>query len=119
MNKLVIIHACASLLLFFAAPTLAHDVVSTNGKAVSTHQHVWRQQEYGTDNRQGHSVNNAYGSITIWSPNTYAGYNAGRSVRFARPVPITKKSKVSDHAPKVKKTTGSTYGKSKTRGSGR
>ena len=118
MNKTVIIFASAVFLLFCAAPAGAHDVVSSNGKPVSTHQHVWRQQHYGSDYRQGHSVNNAQGSITIWSPNTYAGYNAGSSVRFARPSPISKKSKISDHAPKLKTATGSTYGKSKTRGSG-
>lgn len=57
-----------------------------------THEHVWRQTEYGKDYRPGHSVNSPRGSITIWSPTTYNAYGAGKSVHFARPVPYSQQS---------------------------
>ena len=54
-----------------------------------THEHVWRQTDYGKDYRPGHSVNGPQGSITIWSPTTYNAYGAGKSVHLARPVPYS------------------------------
>jgi len=105
-------------IIFLGAQTLsfpasAHDLVDSNGKLITTHQHVWRQQNYGQDYRQGHSVNNSLGSITIWSPNTYNPYKAGSGIRFARPPIQTAKPKVSDTIPQVKIPSQSRYGSSK------
>ena len=61
----------------------AHDVPNME------HTHAFKQTGYGTY-RQGHSVNGPYGSITIYSPRTYTGYQNGPSVPFARPEPITR-----------------------------
>jgi hypothetical protein len=102
MNRILIALVSAMILLAFTSTVRAHDIVDSNGKPVSTHKHVWRQQIYGKDYRQGHSVNGQRGSITTWSPNTYRGYNAGSSVRFARPVPITKRPKAGDNIPTMK-----------------
>jgi hypothetical protein len=71
------------ILLACSAGVPAHQV--TGG----THEHVWRQSDYGKDYRPGHSVNGPQGSITIWSPTTYNAYGAGKSVHFARPVPYS------------------------------
>jgi hypothetical protein len=60
----------------------AHDVANMD------HTHAFEQQDYGKY-RVGHSVNNQYGSITIWSPRTYNPYQVPPPVRFARPEPIT------------------------------
>lgn len=111
MNKKVTLLFIGWVLMAFAWPVQSHELVDINGKPSSTHQHVWRQQEYGSDYRQGHSVNGSQGSITIWSPNTYQGYKAGNSVRFARPVPYTKQSKSSDHRPELKRSTPQAYGR--------
>jgi len=100
-------------LLAFSFPLSSHELVDINGKPVNSHQHVWRQQEYGSDYRQGHSVDNAQGSITVWSPNTYQGYKAGSSVKFARPVPYTKASKADDHRPEVKRSYQQKNGRNK------
>ncbi len=62
---------------------IAHDVPNM------AHTHAFKQTGYGTY-RQGHSVNGPYGSITIYSPRTYTGYQNAPSVRFARPEPITR-----------------------------
>ncbi len=118
MSRLLITLACGLILLASTAPAWSHELVDVNGKPISTHEHVWRQQEYGTDYRQGHSVNNAQGNITVWSPNTYRGYNAGSTVRFARPVPMTGKSSAKDHTPNMNSTSESTYGTSRTRDNG-
>jgi hypothetical protein len=81
----LIVLACSS-----AVP--AHQV------AGGTHEHVWRQTDYGKDYRPGHSVNGPQGSITIWSPATYNAYGAGKSVRIARPVPYSKQSQNESNA---------------------
>jgi len=96
VSKKIITLIFGSTLLTSALPLQSHEVVDINGKPVTTHTHVWRQQSYGTDYRQGHSVDNALGNITIYSPNTYKGYSAGSSVRFARPVPYSKPAKAED-----------------------
>jgi hypothetical protein len=118
MKRLFSTLVCAVFFLLSAAPLWSHELVGVNGQVISTHQHVWRQQEYGSDYRQGHSVNNAQGSITIWSPNTYQGYNAGSAVRFARPELHTQRSKVQDHKPNIKSTSPNVYGKSRVRDNG-
>jgi hypothetical protein len=53
------------------------------------HSHAFEQNGYGSY-RQGHYVNGPQGSIIIWSPRTYTGYQNGSAVRFARPTPITR-----------------------------
>ena len=52
------------------------------------HTHAFENTGYGKV-RQGHSVNNQYGNITIWSAKPYNGYSSGSTVKFARPKPIT------------------------------
>jgi hypothetical protein len=113
MNRKFISLFFGMILLSFAWPVQSHELVDINGRPVSTHQHVWRQQEYGTDYRQGHSVDGSQGSITVWSPNTYQGYKAGSSVRFARPVPYTKRSKVEDHRPDLNQSSRQSYPRNK------
>lgn len=109
MNLKIFILMIGTILLAFACPVQSHELVDTNGKPVNTHQHVWRQQEYGSDYRQGHSVDGTQGSITVWSPNTYQGYKAGNSVRFARPTPYMKPSKVEDHRPELNRKSRQDY----------
>ena len=94
--------------IVFANPVNAHDLVDTNGRPVTTHQHVWRPKSYGQDYRQGHSVNNSVGSITIWSPNEYQGYKAGSAVRFARPTMRVGKPKANSNIPQFKSSTRAT-----------
>ena len=67
----------------FSLPVLAHDVPNIE------HTHAFKQTGYGSY-RQGHSVNGPQGSIIIWSPQTYSGYQAKPPVKFARPEPITR-----------------------------
>ena len=90
MRKTIIALISGTVLLISATEARSHDVVNAQGKPINTHQHVWQQQAYGKDYRQGHSVNGPQGDITIISPNTYRGYGSGNSVRFARPEPYTK-----------------------------
>lgn len=73
----------AALLVFSAAPAVAHDVPNMN------HTHAFESTRYG-EVRKVRSVNNELGSIRIVSPPGYAGYQQAPSVRFARPEPITK-----------------------------
>jgi hypothetical protein len=111
MNKILFTLFCGAALLAITSSAHSHELVDINGKPVSSHTHVWRQQQYGTDYRQGHAVDNALGSITVWSPNTYQGYKAGSSVRFARPVPYSKPSNTEDNLPVLKKDSRQVYGK--------
>ena len=67
-------------------------VIQAHQVAGGTHEHVWRQQDYGKDFRQGHSVNGSAGSITIWSPTTHNKFGASNPVRFARPAPIARQT---------------------------
>lgn len=85
MPKLIVSLIFLAFGLALGAPAIAHDLVDANGRPIQSHQHVWRQQNYGQDYRQGHSVDNSLGSIIIWSPNEYQGYRVGSNVRFARP----------------------------------
>ena len=119
MNKLLVTLICVIMLPAIATDARAHDVVDSDGKPLNTHQHVWRQQAYGMDYRQGHSVSSHRGSITTWSPNTYRGYNAGRSVKFARPVPMTARPGSGYHAPLIKSQSRQNYGQSSQRDPGR
>ncbi len=75
--------AAAGVMLLFPTASRAHEVPNM------PHTHAFEQTGYGTY-RQGHTVNNQYGSITIWSPRPYTGYQPGSQVKFARPEPITK-----------------------------
>ena len=115
MNTKLTTLFAALILLLCAPPVRSHDVVGVNGQPITTHSHVWRQQQYGTDYRQGHSVSNSQGSITIWSPNTYKAYNAGSSVRFAKPNAYLKQSVLTDHTPNLKSASRSTHETSRTR----
>jgi hypothetical protein len=73
----------AGSLILFPGLSSAHDVPNMN------HTHAFQQTGYGTY-RQGHYVNGPQGSIIIWSPRTYSGYQKGQAVKFARPRPITR-----------------------------
>lgn len=66
-----------------AGAAWAHDIPNIE------HTHAFEKTGYGTY-RQGHTVNGPNGSITIWSPRPYTGYQAAPPVRFARPEPITR-----------------------------
>jgi hypothetical protein len=96
--------AAAAMFSLGSGLAQAHDVPNMD------HTHAFEQKGYGTW-RQGHSVNNEYGSITIWSPRTYTGYQQTTPVEFARPRPITQPP----GSPSVKKAAGQdpaeTYGK--------
>jgi len=70
-------------LVFVAAPVFPHEVQNMS------HSHAFQQTGYGKY-RQGHYVNGAQGSIIVWSPRTYTGYQNGQPVKFARPSPIVK-----------------------------
>ncbi len=75
--------AATGALIFFTAPAYSHDVPNME------HTHAFQQTAYGKY-RQGHYVNGPQGSINVWSPRTYTGYQAGSAVKFARPSPIVK-----------------------------
>jgi hypothetical protein len=109
MTRLLGVAIVSLGVLSFSIPVSAHELVDSNGKLIATHQHVWRQQSYGQDYRQGHSVNNSLGSITIWSPNTYNPYKAGSGVRFARPPLNTVKPKAGSNIPQVKTPSQTRY----------
>ena len=66
-----------------AGTAVAHDTPNMD------HTHAFKQTGYG-QYRQGHSVNGPYGSITIYSPRTYSGFQSAPTVEFARPEPITR-----------------------------
>ena len=82
MKRLILLSIAASAWLL-NGPLAAHDVPNM------PHTHPFKQTGYGTY-REGHSVNGPYGSIIIWSPQTYGGYQSAPNVRFARPTPITR-----------------------------
>lgn len=66
-----------------AAPLAAHETPNMK------HSHAFEETGYG-EARQGHTVNNELGSITIWSAKPQQGYQAPPPVEFARPQPITR-----------------------------
>ena len=70
-------------LVFVTAPVFPHEVQNMS------HSHAFQQTGYGKY-RQGHYVNGAQGSIIVWSPRTFTGYQRGSAVKFARPTPIVK-----------------------------
>lgn len=75
--------AAVVALAMFPVVSGAHEVPGM------THSHAFQQTAYG-EYRVGHTVNSSLGSITIWSPKTYTGYQAGDTVKFARPEPISR-----------------------------
>jgi hypothetical protein len=75
--------AATGAMMLFPMASQAHEVPNM------PHTHAFEQTGYGTY-RQGHTVNNELGSITIYSPQPQTGYQSGKTVRFARPEPITK-----------------------------
>ena len=75
--------ATAGALMLLPLSAWSHDVPNIS------HTHAIKQTAYGKY-RVGHSVNGPLGSITIWSPQTYTGYQNVKTVKFARPEPITK-----------------------------
>lgn len=77
---LSLLGACA---LAGAVPALAHDTPNLG------HTHAFEQTGYGSW-RQGHFVNGPQGSIIIWSPRNFGGFQGAPSVRFAQPEPITR-----------------------------
>ena len=83
MKARYILLAATGGLIFFTAPAYPHDVPNME------HTHAFQQTAYGKY-RQGHYVNGPQGSIIIWSPRTYTGYQKSQPVNFARPSPIVK-----------------------------
>jgi hypothetical protein len=75
--------AVAAGSMAMAVPVQAHNTPNLE------HSHAFQQTAYGTY-RQGHFVNGPQGSIIIWSPQPYTGYQNAPNVRFARPQPITR-----------------------------
>lgn len=69
--------------LVFYATAVAHETPGIQ------HSHAFKQTGYGTY-RQGHTVNNPLGSITIWSAKPVYSTQASPPVKFARPKPITR-----------------------------
>ena len=83
MKARYILWAATSALIFFTTSAFPHEAPNME------HSHAFQQTGYGKY-RQGHYVNGAQGSIIIWSPKTYTGYQRGSAVKFARPTPIVK-----------------------------
>jgi hypothetical protein len=94
------------VLAAIAGPVAAHDTPGIE------HSHAFEQTGYGTL-RQGHTVNNALGSITIWSAKPYTGYQARPPVKFARPQPIRKAPTLPQIGPAPKAQPARDYGKPK------
>lgn len=95
------------LVLFaYMLPVDAHETPGIS------HTHAFKQTGYGTY-RQGHSVNNSVGSITIWSAKPHNGYDPGQSVKFARPEMIKKAPDAVAVKPAPVKKPASDYGKPK------
>ena len=83
MKARYILWAATGAMILFTAPAYPHEVANME------HTHAFQQTGYGKY-RQGHYVNGAQGSIIIWSPKTYTGYQKGQTVTLARPSPIVK-----------------------------
>jgi hypothetical protein len=94
------------ILLAYAPLTAAHETPGIS------HTHAFKQTGYGTY-RQGHSVNNSVGSITIWSAKPHTGYDPRKSVKFARPEMIRKAPGAAEIQPAPVKKPASDYGKPK------
>lgn len=76
-----ILMVAAGVAALFSTSAYSHDVPNID------HTHAFQQTGYG-QYRQGHYVNGQQGSIIVWSPRTYTGYQSGSPVKFARPSPI-------------------------------
>ena len=87
-----------------ATPAMAHEVPNIK------HTHAFQQTDYGVY-RQGHYVNGPQGSIIIWSPRAYSGYQNGNQVRFARPTPITRAPGSPIRESRTQRDPAITYGK--------
>ena len=87
-------------------PLAAHDTPGIE------HSHAFEQTAYGKV-RQGHTVNNQLGSITIWSAKPYSGYEARPPVNFARPQPIRKAPTLPQIGPARNAQPARDYGKPK------
>ena len=74
-------------LIATAAAISISSVAAAHDTPNMEHTHAFQKTGYGTY-RQGHSVNGPLGSITIWSPRPYTGYQKEPAVKFARPQPI-------------------------------
>jgi hypothetical protein len=83
MKAAHILLAATGAMVLFSAPVFAHEVPNIE------HTHAFQQTGYGKY-RQGHYVNGPQGSILIWSPKTYTGYQQGQTVKFARPTAIVR-----------------------------
>lgn len=81
--KRLVISSIAAAAIAAAVSARAHDAPNLE------HTHAFQQTGYGTW-RQGHYVNGPQGSIIIWSPQDYTGYENAPAVRFARPQPISR-----------------------------
>ena len=99
-----LILAATGAMMLFPVAAGAHEVPNI------PHTHAFEQTGYGTS-RQGHTVNNELGSITIWSPRPQTGYKAGNSVKFARPEPITKAPGSPEATTQSQKDPAKDYGK--------
>lgn len=93
MNKSYRTLLAGVLSILFVGPALAHETPNMK------HSHAFERSGDGTI-RQGHSVNNELGRITIWSAKPYDGYASPPPVRFARPQPILKAPKIPLIAPR-------------------
>ena len=104
--KITLMTLSALVLLSGAQVAAAHETPGIS------HTHAFKQTGYGTY-RQGHSVNNSVGSITIYSAKPHNGYDPGQSVKFARPEMIKKAPGAIDMKPAPVKKPASDYGKPK------
>lgn len=94
--------ACAAL----TNPLQAHEVQNIK------HTHAFKQTGYGTY-QQGHYVDGPQGSITIWSAKPQTGYRAAKSVKYARPQPITRAPASPSVKPAARSRPEITYGTKK------
>lgn len=104
--KSVLMVILTLVLLAGSALAVAHETPGIS------HTHAFKQTGYGTY-RQGHSVNNSLGSITIWSPKPHNGYDPKQSVNFARPEMIKKSPELNLIKPAAVKKPAREYGKPK------
>ena len=104
--KTVLVTLSVLVLLAYVPMATAHETPGIS------HTHAFKQTGYGTY-RQGHSVNNSLGSITIYSAKPHSGYDAGQSVKFARPEMIKKAPGAVEVKPAPVKKPASDYGKPK------
>lgn len=106
MNKSYRTLLAGVMSIVFVGPALAHETPNME------HSHAFEQTGYGKV-RQGHSVNNALGNITVWSAKPYDAYEARPPVRFARPEPITQAPTLPRIGPATKPRPATEYGKPK------